>query len=94
MTVTAAPAMLSAIGALGHKILTIPGPDAHGHQGDPRHVGHRAVGEGPHWFGVIGKPTKSGGLSVAGSKEIAYTTFAELSDTTSPLYQQIRQQAP
>jgi len=45
---------------------------------------------GEHWFNVIGKASKTGGLSIAGSKEIAYATYAALSDSSSPLYAQIR----
>jgi len=92
-TVMSAPAMLAAIGAVGHRLLNMP-PAA-------RIAETKTVLDSmstirwersEQWYGVIGKQSKSGGLAIAGSKEIAYSTYAALSDPSSPLYAQIRTQ--
>jgi DndB-like DNA-sulfur modification-associated protein len=90
-TVTAAPAMLAALGAVGHKLLTVAV--------DERDKETKRILDtladvqwerGEHWFNVIGKASKNGGLAIAGSKEIAYSTYAALIETSTPLYKQIR----
>ena len=90
-TVTAAPAMLAALGAVGHKLLTVP-VDQRAEE-TKRLLDSLAEVQwerGDHWFNVIGKASKAGGLAIAGSKEIAYSTYAALTETGSPLYKQIR----
>lgn len=91
LTVIAAPAMLATIGAVGHKVLQIPEAG----RGNERKRLLESLTDvrwerGPQWFGVIGKSTQTGQLAIAGSKEIAYATYAALSDQSSPLYKQIR----
>jgi len=90
-TVTAAPAMLAALGAVGHKLLTV----AVDQRAEETKRLLETLAEvqwerGEHWFNVIGKASKTGGLAIAGSKEIAYSTYAALIETGSPLYKQIR----
>jgi DGQHR domain-containing protein len=91
-TVAGAPAMLAAIGAVGHRIMGTP----EGQRGEEiKQILNTLAGvkweRGENWFNVIGKASKTGGLAIAGSKEIAYSTYAALSDPSSPLYSQIRQ---
>ncbi len=91
LNVTSAPAMLSALGALGHQILLVPEADRSDERRRLLTLATVRWERGDHWVGVIGKSTRSGKLSIAGSKEIAYTTYAALSAVNSPLYKQIRQ---
>jgi DNA sulfur modification protein DndB len=90
-TVIGATAMLAAVGALGHQVLMVPEA---GREAERKRLIDSLVEvqweRGERWFGVVGKPSKTGQLAIAGSKEIAYTTYAALSDTSSPLYKQIR----
>lgn len=90
-TVIGATAMLAAVGAVGHQVLLVP--EAGREAERKRLIDSLAEVQwerGERWFGVIGKPSRTGQLSIAGSKEIAYSTYAGLSDTSSPLYKQIR----
>jgi DGQHR domain-containing protein len=90
-TVIGAPAMLAAAGAVGHQVLLVTeaGRDAE-RKRLIESLAEIRWERGEHWFGVIGKPSKTGQLAIAGSKEIAYATYAALSDTSYPLYKQIR----
>lgn len=90
-TVTAAPAMLASLGAVGHKVLTMPVDQRV--EETKRLLDSLADVQwerGDHWFNVIGKASKTGGLAIAGSKEIAYSTYAALTEIASPFYKQVR----
>lgn len=83
--------VLSAIGALGHRILRA--------SGDARPVLQKELlaslvavdwRKGEHWFGIAGKFTPTGAFTVSGTKEVGYAVFNVLADPDNPNYNRIR----
>ena len=90
-TVASSPAVLAALGALGHDLLT-----AELDQRDD--VKRRLLGEiqaitwtrDRAWDGIAGKMTTSGKLTLGGSKEVAYAVHNALRYENQPGYASIR----
>jgi DNA sulfur modification protein DndB len=89
-----APAVLAAIGAMGHELVNID--DLSAREGKTaalvrklRTVDWR---RDKHWEGIAGKFTPKGTFSVGGSKETAYAVYEALNDETSPGYVSVRTQ--
>jgi DGQHR domain-containing protein len=88
-SVASAPAVLAAIGAMGHTLVNSP---------NRQEEMKKLIGElkaidwnkGEHWNGIAGKLSPSGKLSIGGSKETAYAVYRALTDSTQPNYQRIR----
>ena len=87
-----APAVLAAIGAMGHELVNIDEPETLGAKTGSLIRKLRAVDwrRGKHWEGIAGKFTPKGTFSVGGSKETAYAVYEALNDETSPGYVSIR----
>lgn len=88
-SVAAAPAVLAAIGAMGHALVNSPN-----RQQEMRKMIDELKSidwdKGEHWNGIAGKLSPSGKLSIGGSKETAYAVYRALTDATQPNYQRIR----
>ena len=88
-SVASAPAVMAAIGAVGHVLVNSPN-----RQADMK----RLIGElkavnwnkGEHWNGIAGKMSPSGKLSIGGSKETAYAVYRALTDSLQDNYRGIR----
>jgi DNA sulfur modification protein DndB len=92
-TVAASPAVMAALGALGHTVASIE--DSTQRQAEAHRVLHTLDGvdwkRGSRWDGVAGKIRPDGAFSTAGgAKDSGHTCYAALADTTSPHYQTIR----
>lgn len=87
--VASAPAVMAAIGAMGHELVTCNNRRAKMASLIDQ---LRAVdwNKGSHWNGIAGKTTPSGKLSIGGSKETAYAVYRALTDTTQPSYDAVR----
>lgn len=90
-----APAVLAAIGAVGHELQNLP-------DGPERSVKLRSLIDhlkpvdwrrGKHWEGIAGKYTPKGVFSVGGSKETAYAVYSALNDPNSSGYRTVRHEA-
>lgn len=90
--IASAPAVLAAIGAMGHELLNIDDPAQRRTRAAELIEKLRAVDwrRGRHWAGIAGKLTTKGELSIGGSKETAYAVFGALADETSPAFGQVR----
>jgi hypothetical protein len=92
-TVTASPAVMSALGALGHKASTIA--DANARQVE---IGLALQGldrvdwsRGQKWDGIAGKLRPDGVFSTAGgAKDSGHACYSALADVNSPHYATIR----
>ena len=90
--IACAPAVLAAIGAMGHALVSEDDPERR------RQVLARQVAKlrsidwrrERHWDGIAGKLSPKGQLTVAGSKETAYAIFAALNDEGSPAFARVR----
>lgn len=94
--VTASPAVLSALGAVGHQALLIE--DAHARRMKCVELanGLKAVNwtRGKVWEGIAGKFTPKGSFSLGGPKETAHAIFAALTNPASEGYARVRGLAP
>lgn len=88
----AAPAVLAAIGAMGHVLLDEDNPEVRQKNLAAQVDKLRNVdwSRGPQWDGVAGKLTPKGSVTVAGSKETAYAIYAALNDEGSPAFAKVR----
>jgi DNA-sulfur modification-associated len=95
-TVAAAPAVLAAIGAMGHELLTSTDEADRSRRQQRQLEKLSSVNwtRDKHWEGIAGKFTPKGVLSIGGSKETAYAVYAALSDAPSVGYQRIRSSSP
>lgn len=87
-----APAVLSAIGAVGFQLVGILDQAERRKKAaelanDLRSIDWRRQ---EHWSGIAGKTNPKGYLSVGGSKENAYAVYAALTDAANPGYSQVR----
>lgn len=100
-TVAAAPAILAAVGAMGHAAVDPSKfPEYEHFAGTDQEekildlqatkLKHVRWERGAHWAGICGKLTPSGSLSLAGSKEAGYASFEALNDREADSYAQVR----
>lgn len=91
-SLAAAPAVLAAIGAVGHELQNLP--DRAARQPKMQSLIQRLMPvdwqRGKHWEGIAGKFTPKGIFSVGGSKETAYAVYSALNDPNSVGYRRIR----
>ncbi len=89
-----APAVLAAIGAMGHELVNIDEPTMREAKTAALIRKLRTVDwrRSKHWEGIAGKFTPKGTFSVGGSKETAYAVYEALNDGTSPGYVSVRNQ--
>jgi DNA sulfur modification protein DndB len=79
-----APAVLAAIGAMGHELVNIEVPALREAKTASLVRRLKTVDwrRGKHWEGIAGKFTPKGAFSVGGSKETAYAVYEALNDET------------
>lgn len=92
-TVAASPAVMAALGALGHTVANFDSPSQR--QTELQRVlatlDHVDWKRGTQWDGVAGKVRPDGVFSTAGgAKDSGHTCYAALADSTSPHFQKIR----
>jgi DGQHR domain-containing protein len=94
-TIACAPAVMAAIGALGHELVGID--DLASRRRRMTELAQRLTAinwtKGQHWEGVAGKFTPKGKFSLGGPKETAYAVYAAINDSTSAGYGQVRRKA-
>jgi len=91
-TLASSPAVLAAIGAMGHELVQIADAKARAVRREELLDRLRLVkwDKGKAWEGIAGKFSPSGRFSVGGSKETAYAVYAALTDRSSEGYNRIR----
>jgi len=94
-TVISTPAVLAALGALGHQIINVNGEER---KNQTQQILESLNGidwsRGKHWEGVCGKVRASGMFSTAGGvKDSAGTTYRALVDQTNEYYDKVRNPA-
>lgn len=94
-TVAAAPAVLAAIGAVGHELTTIEDAADRTERQTEVIDSLRSVvwKRGPIWEGIGGKISPKGRLTIGGSKETAYAVYGALADSSAATYRQVRPSA-
>jgi hypothetical protein len=87
-----APAVLAALGAMGHQL--IGNADGASRKAQAKHIAASLMSvnweRSASWAGIAGKMNPKGVLSVGGAKENAYAVYSALSDPTSSGYKTIR----
>ena len=90
-SVAASPAVLAALGALGHDVLAANAADR---DATKRQVLDRIRSinwtRDRSWDGIAGKLNRSGKLTLGGSKEVAYAVYNAMSYDNQPGYASIR----
>jgi DGQHR domain-containing protein len=91
-TVIATPAILAALGALGHQIINASGEDRKTQiQQTLESLNGIDWSRGKHWEGICGKVRASGVFSTAGGvKDSAGTSYRALVDSSNEYYSKIR----
>ncbi len=91
-TIASSPAVLAAIGAVGHVLLEITDVTGRARELAQRIDDLNAVNwdRGAHWDGIAGKLNPKGSFSVGGSKETAYAIYTALTDPKSVGYRRVR----
>jgi DNA sulfur modification protein DndB len=89
------PAVLAAIGALGHQLVAENSPDERRAKATVLAGGLKRIDwtRGRHWDGVAGKIGPKGTYAVGGVKEYAYAVYSALTDPVSSGYGAIRPSA-
>ena len=90
--VAASPAVLAALGALGHQVLHIEDEHARRMKCVELANGLKAVNwtRGKAWEGIAGKFTPKGTFSLGGPKETAHAIYAALTNPASEGYARVR----
>jgi DNA sulfur modification protein DndB len=93
--IASSPAVLAAIGAVGHELLEISDASERSKELNRRIETLRGVNwdRGAHWEGIAGKLNPKGSFSVGGSKETAYAIYTALTDSESSGYQRVHRAA-
>ncbi len=93
--VTSAPAVLAAIGAMGHPLVDIADEQERRVREELQLEKLRSVvwTKGPAWDGIAGKISLKGTFSAGGSKENAYAVYGALNDPLSDGYKTVRSRA-
>jgi len=86
------PAVLAAIGAMGHTLMSIPDPALRITEAEKRAAALKLVNweRDKVWEGIAGKFTPKGVFSVGGAKETGYAIYSALADPSDPGYARIR----
>lgn len=93
---TSSPAVMAAVGAMGHVLVAI-------HDDNERRAKMTEIVErltlinwtkGDLWAGIAGKYTPKGNFSLGGTKENAYAVYAALTDVTTDGYKSVRSTSP
>lgn len=91
-TVASSPAVLAALGAMGHELVAID--DDHKRAARSQQLLDLLTpinwSKGKHWEGIAGKFTPKGEFSIGGPKETAYAIYNALKDSQSTGFLQIR----
>lgn len=87
-----APAVLAAIGAMGHQLVSIADGAVRKAQAKQIASSLQSVNweRSANWAGIAGKMNPKGVLSVGGAKENAYAVYSALTDSSSSGYKAIR----
>jgi DNA sulfur modification protein DndB len=90
-TIASSPAVLAAIGAVGHELIEISDGTERAKEQARRIERLKAVNwdRGAHWEGIAGKVNPKGSFSVGGSKETAYAIYTALTEAESSGYQRV-----
>lgn len=94
--VTGAPAVLAAIGALGHDLVAISDPNARAAEIEKKLLLLRTVDwkKGQHWVTVgAGTTTRKGDYVVSGPKQAAHAIYKALTDQTDAAFTAIRRRS-
>jgi DNA sulfur modification protein DndB len=91
-TLAAAPAVVAAMGAVGHELVNIADPAQRASRREELIEKLRLVRweKGQLWEGIAGKFSPKGKFSVGGSKETAYAVYAALTDRQNEGYRRVR----
>jgi DGQHR domain-containing protein len=91
-TLASAPAVIAAIGAVGHELVNIDDPAQRDAKREELIEKLRLVrwDKGQAWEGIAGKFSPKGTFSVGGSKETAYAVYTALTDRGSESYSRVR----
>ena len=91
-----APAVLAAIGAMGHQLVAVGDSAVRIAQAKQLASQLKSVNweRAGHWAGIAGKLNPKGVLSVGGAKENAYAVYSALTDAATSGYASIRASAP
>jgi DNA sulfur modification protein DndB len=91
-TLAAAPAVIAAIGAVGHELVNIADSAQRTVKREELIERLRLVrwDKGQTWEGIAGKFSPKGKFSVGGSKETAYAVYAALTDRQNEGYRRVR----
>jgi DGQHR domain-containing protein len=94
--VAASPAVLAALGAVGHQVLHIQNAQERKMKCIELANGLKAVNwtRGKAWEGIAGKFTPKGTFSLGGPKETAHAIFAALTNPSSDGYGKVRSNSP
>ncbi len=94
--VASAPAVMAALGAMGHTLVAMPDKYVRMAELQKRFDLLKSVNwsKGQHWEGIAGKFTPKGDFSLGGPKETAYAIYSALSDPQSSGYAQVRVGTP
>lgn len=92
-TLAGSPAVMAAIGAVGHELVNIADQVHRASRRDELIEKLRLVrwDKGQVWEGIAGKFSPKGKFSVGGSKETAYAVYAALADRQNEGYKKIRE---
>lgn len=92
----AAPAVLAAIGAMGHRLLQVHDDGERRAMAVAQAASLKKIDwtRSPIWAGIAGKVSLKGTLSVGGAKENAYAVYSALADEAQPAYKAIRSSEP
>jgi DGQHR domain-containing protein len=91
-TLASAPAVIAALGAIGHELVNIDDATQRTAKREELIERLRLVrwDKGQAWEGIAGKFSPKGKFSVGGSKETAYAVYSALTDRQSEGYRKIR----
>lgn len=92
-TVVASPAVMAAMGAMGHDLVHIDDVLERKRKIDQLLLQLSTVrwDRGANWDGIAGKFTPKGTFALGGAKENGYQVYAALTDPQSPGFTQVRQ---
>lgn len=93
-SVAGSPAVLAAIGAVGHELVAIADQEARTQELEEKIALLKTVDwrKGPHWVAIgAGTTTRSGDYVISGPKQAAHAIYKALADATEANFTAIRQ---